>query len=278
MADTRLVAAACGDGNLLAFFQPACFRRDETRNPSLDAAASALKRLEAAAAAFVAVTVLAAAYARRRCKRAGQRPPFQWVVHQAEAHAELSIGGRWRDVVEKRGVYEVAGWVIPVNGKIRMHAGHVYHWALAIEQMSRDQPEIQFGIQGLGFARPWRLVTTTRLSRSSDEEPWLPRPAGDRRLRERDVVHIELDLTSEHGALLLAVNGGPFERFFDDIPTASPLMPVVMLGGRGSRVRVEASARRSQGGASDIVLSLRPARLQLASASLFGIAAGTGIC
>merc|ERR1719379_3144615 len=144
--------------------------------------------------------------------------------------------------------YRSKGWVIPVHGKILMSRGHVYRWALVVEQLNLERSELQFGIQGLNFAHPWRLITTTRCSRSRDEEEvWHPRPGGDKRIQKHDVVHLELDLAVSPnrplGDLRMAINDEPFELVFDDIPVDNVILPAVMLGGHGSRVRVEASLR-----------------------------------
>ncbi|CAE8615976.1 unnamed protein product [Polarella glacialis] len=127
-----------------------------------------------------------------------------------------------------------------------MKSGRVYRWALVIEQVNRERPEIQFGIQGTNFEHPWRLVTTTRCSRSRDaDERWTRRPGGDRQIQEHDVVHLELDFRESQGELRMAINTEPFEIVFREIPTARPVMPTVMLGGHGSRVRVQATSRFS---------------------------------
>lgn len=196
----------------------------------------------AALASIVVAAVLCGRFSRRR--NMGPRPPFEWEVLRREAQSELVVSGPWREIVATRGNNAMAGWVIPAHGRREMRSGQIHRWALVVEQVSRHQPEIQFGIQGVNFARPWRLVTTSRCSCSRDEEPWQGRKAGDRRIRERDVMHLELDLCNDPGSLWLAVNDEPFEIVFCDIPLAVPLLPVVMLGGQGSRVRVEVSARR----------------------------------
>jgi len=161
-----------------------------------------------------------------------------------EVADEFLIGGRWRDSVEKRGDFGRVDLVIPVNGDIELRPGSVHRWALVVEHVNRERPEIQFGIQGTNFEYPWRLVTTTRCSRSRDEETcWTRRPQGDRMIQEHDVVHLELDLTQSPGILAMAINYEPFEVVFRDIPSERPLMPAVMLGGHGSRIRVQATCR-----------------------------------
>lgn len=206
--------------------------------------------LSAASFALAIILYIRRWWQNNRCSLRTRRPPFDWVVPNLETQDDFIISGRWRDVVEKRGNLELDGFVLPVHGRKEMIAGHVYRWALLIEQAGREQPEIQFGVQGVGFERPWRLVTTTRCARSRDEEPFLPRPNGDRRIRERDVVHLELDLRPSiaapgaQGSLSVAVNDEPFELFFIDMPMTTPLVPAVLLGG-GSRVRVRATSRQA---------------------------------
>lgn len=172
------------------------------------------------------------------------RPPFQWIILTEECKHEFVVGGRWRDTVEKRGDYGHVGLVIPVNGRIEMRSGNVYRWALVIEQVNRERPEIQFGIQGINFDFPWRLVTSTRCSRSrDDEQQWTRRPGGDRMLQAWDTVHLELNFRQTPGVLTMAINEEPFEVVFSDIPTTRPVMPVAMLGGHGSRVRIQTTRR-----------------------------------
>lgn len=200
------------------------------------------------ALAFAASASLVLAVVALLCRGGGtQRPPFEWAVMHEECAAEFTLGGKWHETVEKVGDYKMPGWVIPVNGRIEMSAGSVYRWALDMEQMNRERPEIQFGIQGSDFEHPWRLITTTRCSRSRDEEDaWTPRPGGDLRIQERDIVHIELDFTGSLGVLSMSVNDGPFEIVYDEIPTDRPVMPAVMLGGNSSRVRVQATKRSAK--------------------------------
>lgn len=190
------------------------------------------------------LAVLACLWARSRRSR---RPPFSWVVMAEEYDEEFRITGKFGEVVEKCQNYGEHGWVIPINGTLSMLAGKVYRWALVIDAKCQERPQIQFGIQGREFLFPWRLVTTSRCSRSrDDDEEWQERPNGDRLIEERDVIHLELDLSSTPGRFLMAVNDEPFELLFSDIPTEVPIMPVVMLGGHGSRMRVapEAETRR----------------------------------
>lgn len=60
---------------------------------------------------------------------------------------------------------------------------------------------------------------------------------------EGSFVHIEVDMrgiNSTTGSFSLAIDDGPFEEFFDDIPLSQPysLIPVVSMGGNQSRVRL----------------------------------------
>lgn len=184
----------------------------------------------------------------RSCTRRpeNRRPPFEWKVSE-DFTSEFVIGGRWRETVEKHGDFGRPDMVLPANGRIEMKQGRIYRWALVIEQVNREREEVQFGIQGVNFDFPWRLVTATRCSRACDhEERWLPRPLGDRAIQEHQVVHLELDFRHDHGSLMMAVDDEPFELVFADIPTAKPVMPAVMLGGDASRVRVQATSRSSR--------------------------------
>lgn len=179
-------------------------------------------------------------------RQRARRPLFEWAVLNEECQHEFMITGTRRNTVEKSRDYNIHGWVIPVNGTCYFTAGHVYRWSLVIEQVNRERPEIQFGIQGMNFDFPWRLVTTTRCSRTRDhEENWVSRPGGDQRIEVNDVVHLELDFSRDPGVFRMALNSSPFEVVFDDIPTDKSVMPAVMLGGHGSRVRVQASSRKS---------------------------------
>lgn len=179
-------------------------------------------------------------------RQRARRPLFEWEVLNEECQHEFMISGPRRDTVEKSCDYNMHGWVIPVNGTRCFTAGRLYRWSFVLEQVNKERPEIQFGIQGMNFEYPWRLVTTTRCSRSrDDEEQWLSRPEGDQRIEENDVIHLELDFSREPGVLRMALNSLPFETVFDDIPTGKPVMPALMLGGHGSRVRVQAASRRS---------------------------------
>ena len=75
-----------------------------------------------------------------------------------------------------------------------------------------------------------------------DDGTWCGRPEGDRPIEEGDHVHLELDLRGLHlpfGTLSLAINSDPPDLVFDDIPlNTGPTMPVVLMGGDQSRVRL----------------------------------------
>lgn len=196
--------------------------------------------------AGLVLALLLALWLCRWLARRRSRPPFQWIILTEECKHEFVVGGPWRDTVEKRGDYGHIGLVIPVNGRIEMRPGNVYRWALVIEQVNRERPEIQFGIQGINFEFPWRLITSTRCSRSrDDEQQWTRRPSGDRMLQAWDTVHLELNFRQTPGVLSMAINEESFEVVFRDIPTGRPVMPVVMLGGHGSRVRIQTTRRSS---------------------------------
>lgn len=59
---------------------------------------------------------------------------------------------------------------------------------------------------------------------------------------EGDYVHCEADLRGLEGPLgsfAFAVNDGPFETVFEDIPLSEgPLQPVVAMGGSGTTCRL----------------------------------------
>mmetsp|Transcript_159026 Transcript_159026/g.506474 ORF Transcript_159026/g.506474 Transcript_159026/m.506474 type:complete len:102 (+) Transcript_159026:761-1066(+) len=79
-------------------------------------------------------------------------------------------------------------------------------------------------------------------SYSEDEDPWFPRPAGDLTLEEGDYIHCQADLRGlegPFGSFAFAVNDGPFETAFEDIPLAeAPLQPVLAMGGGGTTCRL----------------------------------------
>merc|ERR1712127_255486 len=99
-----------------------------------------------------------------------------------------------------------------------------------------------------GHRKPWRLLSAARCSRAVDDGPWQSRPTGDRAIEEGDYVHVEVDLRGLHlpfGTLSMAVNSEPLELVFDDIvldfassPSESYFMPVVLMGGDQTRVRL----------------------------------------
>merc|ERR1712060_366922 len=123
-----------------------------------------------------------------------------------------------------------------------MARGGLYFWSLQIVQLCPRRPQLQFGIQGAGNARPWRLVNSGRCSRSRDNGPWLSRTAGDLEIVEGDYVHCEADLRGLNGPLgsfAFAVNEAEMEFVFEDIPLSEgPLHPVLLMGGDGSIVRL----------------------------------------
>lgn len=173
--------------------------------------------------------------------RARQLPPFFWQPAK-EYESEFQVTGSNRELVTKVGDFDDAGWVIPVAGAWRLFPGGVYSWTLKIERKSAERPQLQFGLHGLNHAHPWRLITTSRCSFSADDGGWQNRPGGDRGIGEDDSVHVEVDLrglTSSTGSMAIAINNEPFEVFFADIPlNGEALIPVVLMGGNGSQVRI----------------------------------------
>eukprot|EP00388_Colpodella_angusta_P040733 GDKK01051062.1.p1 GENE.GDKK01051062.1~~GDKK01051062.1.p1 ORF type:complete len:507 (+),score=149.11 GDKK01051062.1:24-1523(+) len=172
-----------------------------------------------------------------------QDPPFFWTASPDYAQ-EFAVSGSHKDIVSKVGDFEDQGWVIPVAGSLRMVRGSVYRWGLKILRKCPHRPQMQFGLHGLYHEKPWRLITTSRCSRSKDDEPWQDRPEGDRLVDEGDVIWMEVDLRvlggSTRGTLSYAINEEPWEVAFSDIPLNSdlPLMPVVSMGGDGCAVQV----------------------------------------
>lgn len=170
------------------------------------------------------------------------RPPFYWQPSQ-DYVSEFEVGGECGEVVTKVRDFEDQGWVIPVGGTLRLVKGGVYRWTLRIERKCPYRPQLQFGVHGLGHNQPWRLVTTSRCSRSKDDDPWQDRPGGDRLIDEGDFIHLEVDLRGLHvpyGVFSMAINDEQPEVVFEDIPlnTNAPIMPVVSMGGDQSRVRL----------------------------------------
>lgn len=176
------------------------------------------------------------------CRRPTPKPPFVWQPSQ-EYEKEFQVTGECNEIVTKVGDFEDQGWVIPVGGSWRLMRGGIYRWTIRIEQKCSGRPQLQLGLHGANHNQPWRLVTTSRCSWSRDDEPWQDRPGGDRLIDEGSFVHIEVDMrgiNSTTGSFSLAIDDGPFEEFFDDIPLSQPysLIPVVSMGGNQSRVRL----------------------------------------
>lgn len=171
------------------------------------------------------------------------KPPFFWQPSQ-EYDKEFEVSGEFSDIVTKMGDFEDQGWVIPVGGAWRLLRGGIYRWTIRIERKCSNRPQLQLGIHGANHSQPWRLVTTSRCSWSRDDEPWQDRPGGDRLIEEGSYVHVEVDMRGLNGAksgtFAMAINDGPFEQFFEDIPLSQPypLIPVVSMGGNQSRVRL----------------------------------------
>ncbi|KAF4660114.1 hypoxanthine phosphoribosyltransferase 1 [Perkinsus olseni] len=162
-------------------------------------------------------------------------PPFMWRP-SAEYSSEFEVSGPQGEQVMKRGDYPEMGWVIPVGGSLSLCPGGLYQWSLEIVAKCPHRPQVQFGVHGEGHGKPWRLITTSRSSLSSDDEPWQDRPAGDRLIREGDLISVMVDLrgiNGNPGALLYAVNDGPYEVAFSNLPMdpGVRMMPVVSMGG-----------------------------------------------
>ncbi|CAE8593287.1 unnamed protein product, partial [Polarella glacialis] len=168
-------------------------------------------------------------------------PPFYWVP-TVDSILEFEVGGSAGEVVTKTCHYEDRSSALPIAGTLRMDRGGLYLWTLQIVRQCLERPQVHFGIHGVGHARPWRLVNCGRCSRSRDDGPWLSRPAGDLAIREGDYIHCEADLRgldSPLGSFSFAVNDGPFETVFEDIPLSDgALTPVVAMGGEGTVCRV----------------------------------------
>lgn len=174
--------------------------------------------------------------------RLRQIAPFYWVP-SPDYIQEFEVSGEYGEVVTKVRDFEDQGWVIPVGGTLRLIRGGIYRWSLRIERKCPYRPQLQFGIHGLNHNQPWRLITTSRCSRSRDDDPWQDRPGGDRLIDEGDFIHIEADLrglNSAYGTLAMAINNEAYEVVFEDIPlnTGVAMMPVVSMGGDQSRVRL----------------------------------------
>eukprot|EP00435_Cladocopium_sp_Y103_P061416 s243_g23.t1 len=175
-----------------------------------------------------------------RCLFEHHATGFQLQETSHPEEKEFQVTGECNEIVTKVGDFEDQGWVIPVGGSWRLMRGGIYRWTIRIEQKCSGRPQLQLGIHGANHNQPWRLVTTSRCSWSRDDEPWQDRPNGDRLIDEGSFVHIEVDMigiNSTTGSFSLAIDDGPFEEFFDDIPLSQPysLIPVVSMGGNQSR-------------------------------------------
>mmetsp|Transcript_48729 Transcript_48729/g.109415 ORF Transcript_48729/g.109415 Transcript_48729/m.109415 type:complete len:297 (+) Transcript_48729:133-1023(+) len=171
----------------------------------------------------------------------GPLQPFYW-VQDIESLGEFEVSGSSGEIITKMGDYEDEASSLPIAGTMRMVKGGLYCWTLQIVRQNPRRPQLQFGVQGAQHARPWRLVSSGRCSRSRDEGPWLSRPGGDLWLGEGDYIHCEADfrcLVVPLGTFSVAVNDGPYETMFEDIPLSEgPLYPVVSMGGGGSCCRL----------------------------------------
>jgi len=171
-------------------------------------------------------------------------PPFFWEP-STDYESEFQVSGEFGEAVTKVRDFEDRGWVIPVAGSLRMSRGGVYRWSLHITRKCQHRPQMQFGIHGESHEKPWRLVTTSRCSRSRDDDPWQDRPAGDRLIDEGDFVHVVVDLRGwperKFGSFKYAVNDGAFETAFEDLPLDQIMMPVVSMGGDSCCVQLCAS-------------------------------------
>merc|ERR1719353_1829277 len=177
----------------------------------------------------------------RRIRTQAPVPPFYWVP-SPDYILQFEVTGEHGERVTKVGDFEDQGWVIPVSGTLRMVHGGLYRWTVEIVRKCTYRPQLQFGVHGLQHEKPWRLITTSRCSRSRDDEPWADRPGGDLCIREGDIIHVEVDMRALHepmGSLCFAVNDGPYEVVFQDLPLEQPLIPVVSMGGDGSCVELK---------------------------------------
>lgn len=169
-------------------------------------------------------------------------PPFYWVP-SVETILEFEVNGAHGELVTKIGDFEDDGWVLPIAGTLRMKPGGLYRWTLQLVHQCPHRPQMQFGVHGIGHAQPWRVVSSERCSRSKDDEPWKDRPGGDLVITEGDYIHCETDLrvlgSRRFGTFAFAVNDGPFETAFEDLPLLeNPLVPVVSMGGAGTTCRL----------------------------------------
>lgn len=191
-----------------------------------------------------ALSAVSAASAGTAHQRPSGLPPFYWVP-TPETILEFEVSGSSGELVTKTGDYGDRGSALPIAGTLRMDKGALYVWTLQVVRHSnflKERPPIHFGIHGVGHARPWRLVNSSRCSRSRDDGPWMSRPAGDVTIVEGDYIHCEVDLRGLSGPLgtfSFALNSGEMETVFEDIPLSDgTLQPVLAMGGDGTIVRV----------------------------------------
>eukprot|EP00913_Durusdinium_trenchii_P007423 g6978.t1 len=171
--------------------------------------------------------------------------PMPALLALLERRVGSKVSGSCGELVMKMGNQEARS-ALPIAGSLRLEKGGLYLWTLQVVRQCDARPQIHFGIHGLGHAessaRPWRLVNISRCSRSRDDGPWMSRPAGDLYIAEGDFIHCEADfrgLQVPLGRFSFAVNDGPFELVFEDIPLVHGAMnPVVAMGGDGTMVRV----------------------------------------
>lgn len=168
-------------------------------------------------------------------------PPFYW-VQSVETISEFEVGGAFGEVVTKLGDFKDDNNALPIAGTLRMAKGGLYTWTIQVVKQCPHRPHFLFGIHGAAHARPWRLVSSGRCSRSRDDGPWISRPGGDIMIRPGDYLHCEADLRGLDGlpgSFSFAVNAGPFETTFEDIPLSDgPLHPVLCIGGAGTTCRL----------------------------------------
>lgn len=199
-----------------------------------------------------ALSAVSAASAGTAHQRPSGSPPFYWVP-TPETILEFEVSGSSGELVTKTGDYGDRGSALPIAGTLRMDKGGLYLWTLQVvrnrfleregsDYVLKERPPIHFGIHGAGHARPWRLVSSTRCSRSRDDGPWMSRPAGDITIVEGDYIHCEVDLRGLSGPLgtfSFALNDGEMETVFEDLPLSDgTLQPVLAMGGNGTIVRV----------------------------------------
>jgi len=177
----------------------------------------------------------------RPAPSADSSPPFYWVP-SVDSILEFEVSGAHGELVMKIGDFEDEGWALPIAGTLRMARGGLYLWTVQIVRQCAHRPQLQFGVHGAGHAWPWRVVSSGRCSRSRDDGPWISRPGGDLSISEGDYVHCEADLRGHNGGLgnfSFAVNDGPFETAFEDLPLSDgPLHPVLLMGGDGTMCRL----------------------------------------